>query len=255
MRADGGGLRRLTRLNRLLAAPSWSPDGRTIVFAEQDAGIGTPLRALDVRSGRIRRVTPQSVMYTAPDWSPNGARIAFVKVTPCGGSCALTDVWVMRADGSDAHEVAKAAIHVSWSPDGSRLLLDSGTTDVVGADGSGRAHVTPETGAHDATPDWQPRCTRSGSGRGDSLLGGAGAELLCGLGGNDLIRGGPGRDRLFGGDDNDRIEARDGDFDVVGCGAGRDVVVADRGDLVGVDCERVSRASTASAASGGALST
>jgi hypothetical protein len=38
------------------------------------------------------------------------------------------------------------------------------------------------------------------------------------------------------------LVARDGEFDVVGCGPGRDRVVADRGDLVGVDCERVSRA-------------
>jgi hypothetical protein len=66
-------------------------------------------------------------------------------------------------------------------------------------------------------------------------------ELLCGLAGADLVRGGGGRDRLFGAEGDDRIDARDGVFDVVGCGAGRDTVTADRGDLVGADCERVRR--------------
>jgi hypothetical protein len=46
---------------------------------------------------------------------------------------------------------------------------------------------------------------------------------------------------LYGGDGNDVIRARDGSFDVVGCGPGRDAVIADRVDLVGVDCERVTR--------------
>jgi Ca2+-binding RTX toxin-like protein len=63
----------------------------------------------------------------------------------------------------------------------------------------------------------------------------------AGLGGNDEITGGAGRDRLFGEDGADRILAQDGEFDVVGCGAGRDSVVADSSDLVGLDCERVSR--------------
>ena len=63
----------------------------------------------------------------------------------------------------------------------------------------------------------------------------------AGLGGADRITGGRGRDRLFGGEDNDTIDARDGSFDVVGCGPGHDTVVTDRIDLVGVDCERVTR--------------
>ena len=40
---------------------------------------------------------------------------------------------------------------------------------------------------------------------------------------------------------NDRIVARDGRYDVIGCGPGRDSVLADRGDLVGSDCEQVVR--------------
>jgi hypothetical protein len=56
-----------------------------------------------------------------------------------------------------------------------------------------------------------------------------------------VITGGPGNDKLFGEEGDDRILARDRAFDVVGCGPGRDTVVADAGDLVGRDCELVRR--------------
>ena len=46
---------------------------------------------------------------------------------------------------------------------------------------------------------------------------------------------------MFGADGDDLIEARDGVFDVVGSGLGQVAVLADRRDLVGVDCERVRR--------------
>ncbi len=241
MDGDGRRLRRLTRLKDFLADPAWSPDGRTVLVGAADAGNGGRILALDLRTDQIRRLSPPRQTYARPDWSSRGDRIAFVKVTHCGGSCDLTDAWVMRRDGRGAHELAKDAVHVAWSPAGGLLVLDSGTVDVVRADGSGRTLITPESGAHDATPDWQPRCTRSGTARADRLLGGPADELLCGLGGNDQVRGGRGSDRLFGGGGGDWINARDGAFDVLGCGAGRDTVVADPGDLVGADCEVVSR--------------
>lgn len=77
--------------------------------------------------------------------------------------------------------------------------------------------------------------------RADRLFGLAGNDTLLGLGGNDLLDGGPGRDVLSGGPGNDTIHARDGARDRIGCGSGRDTVVADRVDVVARDCERVTR--------------
>jgi Ca2+-binding RTX toxin-like protein len=73
------------------------------------------------------------------------------------------------------------------------------------------------------------------------LLGSEGDEVICGLDGDDSITGGRGSDRLYGESGNDRIGARDRGFDVIGCGAGNDTVIADPIDLVGRDCEHVMR--------------
>jgi Gametolysin peptidase M11 len=53
------------------------------------------------------------------------------------------------------------------------------------------------------------------------------------------LRGGPGRDVLRGGPGNDTLFIRDGQRDAARCGAGRDLVLADRRDVVRRDCEVV----------------
>jgi hypothetical protein len=73
--------------------------------------------------------------------------------------------------------------------------------------------------------------------------------------GVDIAFGGPGGDRMFAralvdvpvsgadaifsGKGDDIVFVRDGEADVVGCGAGRDLVIADSEDVVRRSCERV----------------
>ena len=76
----------------------------------------------------------------------------------------------------------------------------------------------------------------------DAIFGRAGSDTLDGRGGADLLDGGPGRDVLIGGAGDDRLAADyDGVRDVVRCGAGRDLAVADLEDAVGASCETVTR--------------
>lgn len=75
---------------------------------------------------------------------------------------------------------------------------------------------------------------------GERILGGLGNDTIHGRGGSDYIVGGRGRDILWGGDGNDTIVSRDGSRDIVYCGAGWDVAIADRLDTVR-GCERVRR--------------
>jgi hypothetical protein len=95
----------------------------------------------------------------------------------------------------------------------------------------------------------------------DDQDGGAGNDAVFANGGNDVSHGGAGNDRLFalarvdvhgsgdtagdtvyGDDGTDRIFVRDGERDVVDCGAGDDRVRADFQDVVNTNCEHVVRA-------------
>ena len=78
----------------------------------------------------------------------------------------------------------------------------------------------------------------SGNAGDDLLVGGSGNDRLSGGAGEDRLTGGPDRNRLLGGSGNDRLNARNGSFDRVNCGRGRDVARVDRVDRVR-GCERV----------------
>jgi Tol biopolymer transport system component len=102
-------------------------------------------------------------------------------------------------------------------------------------------------------------CTILGTDGDDTVLTGRAPDRICGLGGRDRIEsgrgadyvdggssadridGGRGRDRLVGGGGPDTVVAWDEERDVIACGDGVDVVLADRVDRVAADCEHVAR--------------
>jgi hypothetical protein len=75
--------------------------------------------------------------------------------------------------------------------------------------------------------------TIAGGPRGERLRGTAGADVILAAGGRDDVDSRAGDDRI--------AVQYDGARDIVRCGAGRDVVNADRVDRVAADCEVVSR--------------
>jgi Ca2+-binding RTX toxin-like protein len=121
------------------------------------------------------------------------------------------------------------------------MLLGGADVVRIGRSGVQRGVIAADVLAFETDPAWLPACTVAGTGRPDRLRAAPGGDLVCGLGGDDLLAGARGPDRLFGHEGNDRISSRGGGFDVAGCGPGHDVVVADRQDRVGSDCERVAR--------------
>jgi RTX calcium-binding nonapeptide repeat (4 copies) len=73
----------------------------------------------------------------------------------------------------------------------------------------------------------------------DTLVGGAGDDVIDPRRGNDHVDGGPGIDQ---------IRLRDLDRDDVTCGVGTDSVAADRRDIAAADCEKVRRTAAMSLA-------
>ena len=73
-------------------------------------------------------------------------------------------------------------------------------------------------------------------GRGkDGVDGGRGSDNIIGYGGGTSV------DRFYGGGGGDTVQSRDVPAvkDTVSCGAGTDIVYADKADVVSDDCERV----------------
>lgn len=106
VRPDGRGLRRLTRGT----SPSWSPDGRRLVFAW-----GHAIYRVDADgSNRVRLARELTLGGDAlqPRWSPDGRRILYV-----AGPRAIV---IMSADGSDRVRVrlprTEAVGGVAWRP-------------------------------------------------------------------------------------------------------------------------------------------
>jgi Tol biopolymer transport system component len=92
---------------------AWAPDGRTLAYVDL-RGDYTSLWLVEVATGRRTRLTrpPRFANDAAPRWSPGGDRLLFERAG---------DVWVVGADGRDAHVLLRGGRDAQWSPDGRRI--------------------------------------------------------------------------------------------------------------------------------------
>ena len=142
--ADGGGQRRLVDDAFRYGAPSWSPDGRSIVFVTTEnydrvrARGWVGLGMVDLETGARRDLTGRRFHFTASVvWSPDGRQVAFVErhvfrvqntntIDVRGGDVFLLDLHTGESRNLTKGRV-RDAYWVSWSPRGDRMLI---TTDV-----------------------------------------------------------------------------------------------------------------------------
>lgn len=104
----------------------------------------------------LTRLTNDPAPDVQPRWSPNGRQLAYLHAS---------HLWVMDADGTDAHQVTDYAddLQLSWSPDGTRIAYSrNGAIWVVDADGTDAHEVVPqvEPGYSLESPDWSPNGAR-----------------------------------------------------------------------------------------------
>jgi Tol biopolymer transport system component len=142
MHADGSGQRNLTHTpNGWEFAPSWSPDGRHIVFSRLAGPPGeVRIVVMDADGSAKHAVTPKLThtgdgwIGVTAAWSPDGQTIAFDYHDA---------TYVVNADGSGLRRLAETATFDSWSPDGRKLIIDqSAGLLVMNADGSGQRNLT-----------------------------------------------------------------------------------------------------------------
>ncbi len=122
VRRDGTGVQDLTGDTPHSGFPSFSADGKKIVYrvwGENDYGLR--ILNLEDRSVKVLTTEPDNL----PGWSPDGSRIVFTRRQADGNY----DVFTIRPDGSDLRRLTNSPAvdgHAVWSTDGKHILWNSG---------------------------------------------------------------------------------------------------------------------------------
>ena len=128
---DGTHLERLTDDVAFDDQAVMAPDGRHVAFVSSRSG-QADIWLLDLQTRKVRNLTNHTGGDYRPAFSPDGQWIAFTSDRGSDGAWAkdpmpqLTQIYVMRADGSDVRRVTQgetSAGGASWSPDGKALVF------------------------------------------------------------------------------------------------------------------------------------
>jgi len=189
--AAGAGAKRLTNVKGFLAAPSWSPDGKTIavLFAEnatrasgplvaetpetgeiKDAFFEQRLAVVDVASGKLRQISPADTYVYEYDWAPDGLRFAVTAALGNGdNNWWIAELYTLEGATGLMKSIYKPHLQIAnpvWSLDGEKiafiegLMSDAGLTggDIFSVDAKGgeAQDLTPEIKASASWIAWTP---------------------------------------------------------------------------------------------------
>ncbi len=120
-----------------VADPQISPDGKRVAFVRvsvdaKKEGYDGALFVVDTAGGELRRFT-NGPRDASPRWSPDGQWLAFLRTgAETGGRPQPAQIHLIPAGGGEAWPITdlpRGSGAPVWSPDGTKLLFPSTTTD------------------------------------------------------------------------------------------------------------------------------
>ena len=190
--SDHGSTRRHTNVQGLLAAPRWSPDGKTIavlytenatraagpLVAEtpetgeiQDAFFEQRLALIDLATGDFRQISPADMYVYEFDWSPDSTRFAVIAAHGNGdNNWYIANLYTLDAGPLGLMKpIYKPPLQIAnpaWSADGKKIAFIAGLMSdepsvggdvyTIPATGGEATNVTPEIRATANWLAWTP---------------------------------------------------------------------------------------------------
>lgn len=161
---DGQNVKQITHDRNFALSPSWSPDGRKMLFTSyRTAGGKGPLNpnlySYDLVANQRKLLSGAKGLNTGGAYHPKEQKIAYtfsVKARP--------EIYILDLLTNTRKPITSTqffSVEPSWSPDGNRLTYSSSQTGhphifVANADGSSPKRLT-FAGVYNSSPNWSPR--------------------------------------------------------------------------------------------------
>jgi TolB protein len=158
---DGSNAKQLTKHGAIALAPTWSPDGRKMVFTSYLRG-GPALFELTPSEGYLRLLWDRGGVNSSASFSPDGKHVAFASSVD-----GNTDIYTVPLGGGTPRRLTTARgidTQPAWAPNGRQIAFTStrsGTPQIylMDADGSNVRRLSFDGPFHDEA-SWAQDGTR-----------------------------------------------------------------------------------------------
>ncbi len=156
MDMDGFNPAAITKNKSINISPSWSPDGKQLVFTSYMRG-NPDLYIMKLGGRGLRKISPGSGSNITPAWQPTGKLIAFASSVK-----GTSNLYTIAARGRKMRPLTRSStidIAPSWAPDGQQLVFSSeraGGLHLFRTSLGGGVNRLTYVGYQNDMPDWSP---------------------------------------------------------------------------------------------------